>query len=110
MMTEATIRSIKSNFLAECKEDDCGLWFLVNLIKDQYPEASGALIKEKALRILHELLKDVQIKAVSIDYVSGSSEEWALSVEETIKKISEEWEAKWKGMNGFDDIVWFVTP
>jgi hypothetical protein len=109
MMTD-TIGSIKAYFLAECREDDCGLWFLVNLIKEQYPRTSRDQLKGKALDILHELLQSKKIKAIHIDYENESSEEWTLSVEDTIKKISEEWETKWKDMNGFDDIVWFVTP
>ena len=85
-----SIGIIERDFLAECKVDCDGLWFLVSLVKDEYPDETDENIQKISLDIIFRNLANGKILAGDINH-QGKFVRWELTPEETVERIKMEW-------------------
>lgn len=94
--------------LALCAEDHVGLWFVIAHVEDFYRGDDRALIRAKTLGVLRELLDAGLVHAGNPALDGNAFLSWNLSPEETVARISREWNELGHDPS-IGDIVWFTA-
>lgn len=95
--------------LEECRQDDVGLWEIVDMVSRAHRELDPQALKERTLEILFSLLHDGLICAgfpqgEPIRFVASSK-----LAHEVISDIRREWDAL-DHPPSLADIIWFTSP
>jgi hypothetical protein len=58
-----TLASLKQGLLTECEEDHVGLWSVIRIVEEAFPNEDEAAIRDRVLALLHDLLVANEIQA-----------------------------------------------
>lgn len=90
--------------LKECEEDYVGLWSVIRIVEDFFPNQQEVVLREQVLELIHDLLTDGKIYAgCPLDRGFQKSK---FSPEKIIDKIKKEWNVDNRPSIG--DIIWFT--
>ncbi|HRP69361.1 MAG TPA: hypothetical protein PLY93_07505 [Turneriella sp.] len=100
---------LKDRILAECDEDDVGLWVIIWELENQ--GVQNRHLKEETLTFIELLMNDGLISAGHVRVVEQENravfDHWNLTPSETVARISKEWD-KLGRLPTIGDIVYFT--
>lgn len=91
-----------------CREDHVGLWLIINHVRDTFPEADEADVKEITIGVLGELLERGLIRAGFPARDGRGFKVWTTSVGDTIARIEDAWESLHREPT-IGEVVWFTA-
>jgi hypothetical protein len=105
----AEIFTFLDELLAELADDHVGLWVVVRRVHEFLGVDRSAEVKTFTLGLLGFLLKEGLIVAGFPAPNGKDFDPWKSSPEETIKRVSDEWDKLGRDPKG-GEIAWFTAP
>ena len=96
------------NVTSECKEDHVGLWSVVREVQEDFSGVPSSKIKDIALVLIRLMLKTGGVRAGFPAANGRDFSSWTLQPDETIERISDEWDRLGREPSG-GEIVWFTA-
>jgi hypothetical protein len=85
------LETLKRDILTECEEDHVGLWSVIRDVEDAFPSSNPADVRDRVLRLLHELLVTQEIKAGFPTANGQGFRSLRGSPDKVLERIKEEW-------------------
>lgn len=104
-----TLNLLERSFLIFCADDYTGVDFVLRDVELTYPLASPGEHRIRTLELIKKMLELGYVQAGHYPEPGGNWAAWDLTIEETIRKISLEWDKFGKERKNLIDIVWFVS-
>lgn len=91
----------------EAKSDEVGLWLIIRVVQEDLGVTKPAEVKKTALHLIQKLISSGQIHAASYSSDGSGYVVWDGTVDDILKRISDEWDALKRTPN-IGDIVTFL--
>lgn len=112
MIHRSEADAIKRAIVAEAQSDVVGIWAIHWEVRQRMPELQPEAAKTTTLLIVAEVLGERSVVAGEFrdrHEKTAVFEPWALSVAESVDRISVEWDGLGREPN-LGEVVWFVDP
>ncbi len=97
---------LRTHLLAECKEDEVGLWYIIKNVRRDLKLKDAAEVRRITLELIKELLESGNVQAGYYAPDESGFEPWSIPVDEIIRRINEAWNKLGREPN-IGDIVIF---
>ena len=97
--------SLHKGCVSRCIDDYTGIWEIIREVQRAYPDANACEVQDRTLGVIRDLLVAGYIVAGDLKDNVGVVP-WPSSLEETIRRIKEEWNAFGREPSIWE-IVWF---
>ena len=104
----SNLQALHKFVLDRCDDDHTGLWVIVRRVREAFPNARPAEIRDMTLSILRDLL-DAGLIVAGFPTRSGQFDPFTSSTEGTLLRIQTEWDQLGREPD-IGDVVWFATP
>lgn len=89
------LNPIKSELMAECRDDHVGLWAILNSVRDRFEPIADTESHRVVIDIIRDLLASGRIGAGQFAAIGSEwvFDFWPLSPDETVERINREWDS-----------------
>jgi hypothetical protein len=102
-----TNRNLLSQLIAEAKQDEVGLWFIIATLRNDFRITDPAVLRSRTLDCVRELLESGEVVAGHYKPDSSAVVPWNMPIPKIVSRIDREWDELGHEPN-IGDIVVFI--